>query len=138
MPSMGRIVASILLIVAGVAIVLIAIKAITIDEKLVHAPSWIIGLLGVLFIAGGLAAAFNAESGIAKWAAGTVVITITIVSGWVALYGPEAHFSGNLLFLSRETNVIIARVVFGCVSLLGVGIIAAAIKKTRRPNDASP
>lgn len=120
---------SIFLIVTGVVIALIALGTIPVDPESIHAPNWIIGLLGLLFLGGGLATVANPRSSLASWSAGTMVISITIVSAWVALYGPSEQFSGDLPFLSRETNVTIARIVFGLVALLGLAITAAAFKK---------
>jgi hypothetical protein len=85
--------------------------------------------LGLLFLGGGLAIVANPHSSFASWSAGTVVISVTIVSAWVALYGPSEQFSGDFPFLSRETNVTIARIVFGCVALMGLAITTAAFKK---------
>jgi hypothetical protein len=125
---------SIFLIVPGIVISLVAIDVIQLDPETVHAPNWIIGLLGLLFLGGGLATVVNPHNSLASWSAGTAVISLTIVSAWVALYGPSEQFSGDFPFLSRETNVTIARIVFGCVTLLGLAITAAAARNTwRRP-----
>jgi hypothetical protein len=127
---------SIFLIVPGIVVSLVAIDVIHIDPETVHAPNWIIGLLGLLFLGGGLATVVNPQSSLASWSAGTVVISLTVVSAWVALYGPSEQFSGDFPFLSRETNVTIARIVFGCVALLGLAITAAAARKTWGRSDS--
>jgi len=124
-----------LLIVAGIVISLVAVGVIPVDPESIHAPNWIIALLGLLFLGGGLATIVNPRSGLASWAAGTVVISITIVSAWVALYGPSEQFSGNFPFFSRETNVTIARIMFGCVAVLGLGITVAAARYIRRDSN---
>ena len=126
----ARILSSALLIVAGLVIELTVLDIISIDENLVHAPNWVISLLGILFLSSGLVIVVSPESSIASWSAGTLVIAMTLVSAWVAVYGSSEHFSGDLPFISRDTNVIIARIIFGCVSLLGLAIILAAAKKT--------
>jgi hypothetical protein len=117
-------------IVAGIVIELTTIDVISIDENLVHAPDWILGLCGLLFLSGGLAIVASPKSSIATWSAGTLVIFMTLISAWVAVYGASEHFSGDLPLLSRDSNVIIARIIFWCVSLLGLAITTAAIKKT--------
>lgn len=134
--SLDRILISIFLIVSGIAVELVAFDIIPIDEKRVHAPNWIIALLGILFLAGGLTIFVNPKSGIARWAAGIVVITITIVSAWVSVFGASEHFAGDWPFLSNDTNVIIARIMFGCIALMGLAIIVAAAKKSWGQNDA--
>ena len=131
MHSKARILCSALLIVAGLGIELTVLDFISIDDNLVHAPNWVIALLGILFLSSGLVIVVSPESSIATWSAGTLVIGLTMVSAWVAVYGSSDHFSGDLPpFISRDTTVIIARIIFGCVSLLGLAIILAAAKKT--------
>ena len=127
---MIRLFYSVPFVVAGIVIELIAIDVISIDESLVHAPDWIIGLCGLLFLSGGMAFVTSPKTSIATWSAGTLVISMTLISAWVAVYGASEHFSGDLPFISRDSNVIIARIIFGCVSLLGLAIIVAAAKKT--------
>ena len=114
----------------GIVIELTVLEVVSIDNSSVHAPDWVIALLDVLCLSGGLAIAFSPENRIAIWSAGSIVITMTIVSAWVAVYGSSEYFSGDLPFISRDTNVLIARIVFACVSLLGLAIIVAAAKKT--------
>lgn len=136
MHSKARILTSVLLLVSGLVIELTVFDIIPIDENLVHAPNWVIALLGILFLSGGLVIVVSPESSIATWSAGTLVIAMTLVSAWVAVYGSSEHFSGDLPFISQDTNVIIARIIFGCVSLLGLAIILAAAKKTWGRGDA--
>ncbi len=136
MHSKARILSSALLLVTGLVIELAVIDIISIDENLVHAPNWVIALVGILFLSGGLAVVVSPESYIATWSAGTLVIAITLVSAWVTAYGSSEHFSGDWPFVSQDTNVIIARIMFGCVSLLGVAIILAAAKKSWGRGDA--
>jgi len=131
-----RVLLSILLITAGIVVSLVAIDVVQVDPKTVHAPNWILGLLGLLFVGGGLATIARPQSGLASWSAGTVVIAITVVFAWVSLYGPGEQFSGDLPFLSREINVTIARILFGCVALLGLAITVAAAKKTWDRSDS--
>ena len=126
----SRLVCGLLAIVAGIVIELTAFGVISIDENLGHAPDWIIGLCGLLFLSSGFAVVTNPETGIATWSAGTVVIYMTFISAWVAIYGASEQFSGDLPLIPHGTNVLIARFIFGCVSLLGLAITVAAIKKT--------
>ncbi len=136
MHSKARILTSALLLVSGLVIELTVLDIIPIDDNLVHATDWVIALLGILFLSGGLVVVVSPESSIATWSAGTLVIGMTMVSAWVAVYGSSEHLSGDLPFISRGTNVIIARIIFGCVSLLGLAIIIAAAKKTWSRGDA--
>jgi len=129
-PSPGRILIGVLLLVASIVVSLVASGTISVDEDAVHAPNWILALLGLLFAGGGLATLVDPRTSLARWSAGTIVTTITIVSAWISLFGPSEHFSGDWPFLSDDANVLISRVVFGCVSLLGLAMIVAAAKKS--------
>jgi hypothetical protein len=126
----SRILVSVSLIIAGIVIELTVIDVISINENLVHAPDWIIALCGLLLLSSGLAGAASPKSAIATWSAGTLVISMTLISAWVAVYGPSEQFSGDFPIIPRDSNVIIARLIFGCVSLLGLAITVAAARKT--------
>ena len=128
--SPGRILTGVFLLAAGIVVGLIVSGTISVDEDAVHAPNWILALLGLLFAGSGLAVLVDPRTSLARWSAGTVVTTITIVSAWVSLFGPSEHFSGDWPFLSDDANVLVSRIVFGCVSLLGLAMIVAAAKKS--------
>ena len=119
------------LIMAGIIIELVAWGVVSVDKERVHAPMWVIGLTGLLFLAGGVLLA-KPGGRIGTWAGGVVVSVITVVSGWVALYGPAEHFSGDLPWIAGETNVLIARLVFACVALLGLAILVGAVARLGR------
>lgn len=128
----SRVPAGMLFLVAGVVIGLVAMGIIAVDEELLHAPRWVIGLLAALFFAGGLAMLVGPGTSLAQWSAGTIVVSMTIVSAWVSLYGASEHFSGDWPLLSKEANVLIARILFGAVAFLGLGIMVGAVKKSWR------
>ncbi|MEE8349094.1 MAG: hypothetical protein V3R94_05970, partial [Acidobacteriota bacterium] len=113
--STSRLLSGLLMIVAGGVIELTVIGVIPIDPNLVHAPGWVIALCGLLIMSGGLALLASPSSSIATWTGGMVVISMTLISAWVAVYGSSEQFSGDFPFISRDTNVLISRVVFGCV-----------------------
>ncbi len=128
--STSRLLIGLLMIVAGGVIELTVIGVVPIDPDLVHAPGWIIAICGLLIMSAGLALVASPGSGIVTWCGGVVVISMTLISAWVAVYGASQQFSGDFPFISRETNVLISRMVFGWVSLLGLAITVAAARKT--------
>ena len=128
--SWSRIVVGALLLIAGIVVWLALAGAISLDEKSINAPKWVIVLIGLLFIASGLAAGAISQGSVATWSGGAVVVTMTVISGWVALFGSSAHFSGDNTFLSKSADEIVTRIIFGSVSLLGLAIIGAAALKT--------
>ncbi len=134
-PPPRRILVGVLLLLAGIVVSLVASGIISVDEDAVHAPKWILALLGLLFAGSGLATLVDPRTSLARWSAGTVVTTITVVSAWVSLFGSNEHFSGDWPFLSDDANVQISRIVFGCVALLGLAMIVAAARKTWNKED---
>lgn len=65
----------------------------------------------------------------ARMAAGIAVVGITVICAWVALFGDTRYFSGGLSMFSRDTEVRIARALFGSVAILGVAISANAVRR---------
>lgn len=116
----------------GLFIGLVAFGVLPVPEENIHAPRWVIGLIAAMFFGFGLAVLLPPGSSLARWFGGAIVVSMTVVSGWVALFGGSEHFSGDWPFLSRDTNVLIARIVFGCVSLLGLAMIAGAATSSWR------
>ncbi len=115
------------LIGAGLAIVAVASGLIEPDPGSVHAPSWVLGLCGVVFIGGGAAVLFPSSSRWRSIAAGSLVVSMGIIAGWVALFGPGEHMSGGFWFVPHDTNVWIGRIVFGLGSLMCFAIAAWAL-----------
>lgn len=132
MKPLARRAMGLFLVGAGVAVELVALGIIPFDAQRIHAPMWVLSLSGVLFLAGGFTVLAPPGSGLAIWCGGAVVVSITAVSAWVALYGPEEGFSGGLPWIPRELDLLIARLMFGCVALLGLAIMAGAAAGLRR------
>jgi len=101
-----------------------------------HAPRWVVGLAGLIFASGGVAA-IAPTRGILNLAAGIVVGGLSAICAWIALFGEAEYFSGSLSVFSRSTDVLIARVVFGLVALLGAAIFANAVRHAMRGDDGS-
>lgn len=122
----------VIFLAVGLFIGLIASGEIAIAEEDLHAPRWILGLIAVAFAGFGLAVLVPLGSRFAPWFGGAIVVSMTLIFGWVALFGAGAQFSGDWPFFSRSANVLIARIVFGCVTLLGLAMIVGAAMKTRK------
>lgn len=115
-------------ILMGVMISMAAFGVGPMSGSQTHAPSWVIGLAGVLFASSGVVVVAPAHR-IAGLAAGVVVVGLTVISAWVALFGEAQYFSGGFSVFSKATEVFIARIMFGSVAILGIAISANAVRR---------
>ena len=115
------------LIGAGLVIVAVALGVLEPDPGSVHAPLWILALGGVVFVGGGVAVLVSPSSRLRSIAAGSLVVSMGIIAGWVALFGAGEHMSGGFWFVPHDTNVWIGRIVFGLASLMCFAIAAWAL-----------
>jgi len=96
----------------------IALEILPVDPEKIHAPHWVIGLAGAVFIFGGLAIGFRSNELLVSLLGNLIVASFAAVAAWVALDGSSDQFSGGIPFLPHEVNVKIARVMFGGGSIL--------------------
>ncbi len=121
-------------ILRGVMILFAAFGVGPMSGSKVHAPMWIIGLAGVLFTSAGVVVIAPSQA-IVRIAAGILVVGLSAIFAWVALFGEAQYFSGGLSIFSNATEVMIARVLFGLVAILGIAIAVNALLKTLRKGD---
>ena len=128
----------------GTMVVMIALDVIPTDPEKVHAPDWVIGLAGAVFIFGGLAIAFRANALLVCLLGNLIVASFAIVAAWVALDGSSDQFSGGIPFLPHGFNVKIARVMFGGGAILCALMLIPGIRhllkflRRRAPTEAGP
>ncbi len=115
-------------ILMGVLILLAAFGIGPMSGSRMNAPRWIIGLCGLFFASGGVVLIAPTHK-VASLAAGIAVMGITVICAWIALFGDAQYFSGGLSMFSRDTEVLIARALFGAVAILGVAISANAMRR---------
>ena len=112
----------------GVLISMVAFGAGPMSESPIHAPRWVIGVAGVLFASCSVVLVAPAH-GSARVAAGVIVVGLSAICGWVALFGEARYFSGGMSMFPRATEVFMARVVFGMVAILGTAVSANALRR---------
>ncbi len=115
-------------ILMGVLILLAAFGIGPMAASRMNAPHWIIGLCGLFFASGGVILIAPTHK-IARLAAGIAVVGITVVCAWAALFGDARYFSGGMSVFSQDTEVLIARALFGGVAILGGAISANAVRR---------
>ena len=117
-----------LLVMVGFFPILIALGVIPAGDE-AHAPMWVIGLCGVVFVSGGIMALIGRESRFTAIFAALLCGCFMLVGVWVAAFAPAEGFSGGLPLLSQATNVTLARWVFGLGALMCGGVSLYAIRE---------
>ena len=112
----------------GVIIILAVFGLGPMSDSDTHAPRWLIGIAGILFLSCGVMV-IEAFHKLASLTAGLATIGMTVICGWIAIFGEDEHFSGGPSIFSDPTEVLIARVLFGSVALLGAAITINALRK---------
>ncbi len=115
-------------ILMGLLILLAAFGFGPMSGSRMNAPRWVIGLCGLFFASGGVVVIAPAHK-LASLAAGIAVVAITVICAWIALFGDARYFSGGLSMFSHNTEVLIARALFGAVAVLGAAISVHALRK---------
>lgn len=92
-----------------------------------NAPDWIIALGGWVFVGCGLLLV-DLPRIMTHLVAGATVLAFTASFAWVALFGDARHFSPGPAWLSEETNLLTARIIFGMAALLGAAIFVFAMR----------
>ena len=113
----------------GLAILSAAFGYGPMSDSAMHAPRWVIGTSGVIF----LSIAFiliEKYHTLTSFIAGIVTVGMTLICGWIAVFGEDEYFSGSWSLFSDRVEVLIARVLFGLVAGLGAAITINAIRKT--------
>ena len=112
----------------GILISMAAFGVGPMSDSQMHAPRWVVGVAGVLFASSSVVLVAPAHR-IARVAAGVIVVGLSAICAWVALFGEAQYFGGGTSLFSRSTEVFIARVVFGMVAILGTAISANALRR---------
>jgi hypothetical protein len=125
-------VAGSLCLLAGALIWGIAFGVVPAEPGSVHAPVWILSLAGGVFALAGLALVFRSHEIFVCVLGNLIILCFAGIGAWVSLFGPAAHFSGGVPFVSPEANVTIARVAFGCGALLCALILIPGLHQLQR------
>ena len=125
-----RLAIALLCVGIGVFLLLLASELIPgLQRQASDAPNSIIALAGLVFFIAGCMVFLGAESRANDLLAGLLCLSFGLIGAWVAFLSPSEGFSGGLPFVSRESNVSIARVVFGAGSLVCLAIAAWAFRR---------
>ena len=113
-----RLVTGIVVIVIGVAIALVAVGMIPVDPRSINCPLWVLLLVGLLMVCGGLAALAGLGSTASTVLVGLAVTMMAVVFTWVAGWAPSDGISGGIPFLPPPWNRAVGRIAFGIGAVL--------------------
>ena len=100
-----------------------------VDEAGLSAPPWVVAGAGFAFIIAGFMILFARHSRINDLLAGVLLLLFGIMGVWVSLFSASDGFSGGLPFLSRETNVLLGRWLFGLGALISFAMCGYAFRR---------
>jgi hypothetical protein len=92
-------------------------------------PIWVIWLIGVVFVIAGVMIFLRNHSRALDFFAAIILASFTLIGGWVSLFASPEGFSGGIPFLPYDTNVVLARVMFGLGALMCFGGFVYAVKR---------
>ncbi len=89
-------------------------------------------MAGLVFAAGGVALMLPPGSRVRMAMVAILVSGFAVLGAWVALTGSAETIEGGLFFLSRETNALLGRILFGLGSLISAVILIVVLRQFRR------
>jgi len=137
-------------LVPGLYLIGIGLHWFPVDPASVHAPGWVIAICGLIFFSAGWCIfdlAWKLTRNPVKWMMVTLLLGMTVVSGWVAFGPGERRFeqtrsAGGMLLVERETSTLDeaeGRRKFGIATVMlvaGMGIYVVAGIRRRRAKAA--
>lgn len=117
---------------AGLLITAVALGLISVPPEDVHAPMWVLGLCGSVFVLGGIMAMAGPKARVTALGAALMCLCFGVVGGWVAIAAPPGSIAGGIPLLSQETNDTIGRFLFGGGALMCLAIAALALRQFLR------
>ncbi len=121
-----------LFIAVGLFIIAISIDLIKVDESSFHAPRWVVFLAGTASALAGLLLFIGKNSRVSYLLVGLLLLSMGASATWISLFGSIEGFSGGIPLLSREANVVIARVLAGFGAIMSFGFSAYAFRRAIR------
>ena len=110
-------------ILAGLFPIAAATGLIQVDPDSMHAPRWVIGSAGGLFVLAGIAILAHRHLFLPSLIVPIILTLFAAVFGWVGLGPGKREFDGGLPFVSFEFNNWLGRGLFGFFSIL-MGLVA--------------
>lgn len=111
-------------VLIGLWLFAVALGFIPVPPGTLHAPRWVLGAIGVLFVLGGLLAATSSGGRVATALAASLLTLLGMLGGWVAAFGES-----DLMRMAASTGAVAiaipaphaplaARIAFGVGALI--------------------
>jgi len=119
-----RVVLGSLVLLTGLWITGMAFGLIDFDASKLNVPVWVFAVCGLLFVTAGIMSFIGTKNRYNELLASFLLLGMGITGGWVSLLGDTEYIAGGIPFLSGQTNILLARILFGlgtciCLSLSG-------------------
>jgi len=92
-------------------------------------PLWVIGLVGLTFVTASVMIFMREHSRALDLFAALILASFALIAGWVTFFASPEGFSGGIPFLPNDTNVALARIIFGLGAILCFGAFLYALKR---------
>jgi len=119
-----------LMISTGAAFLAASVGLIALAPSVSQPPRTILFLVSIIAITGGSLILIRGQTRGRDGLAGFMMLAFAAVGGWAAVWGPAQRISGGLPFLPPETNVVLARILFGAGALFCLALSAYAIRRS--------
>ena len=125
----GTVILACLCLAIGATIVLMAAGIIEVADESVHAPRWVLGLCGLVFLLGGFMMLAGAKSRFNALGAAILCGSFGLIGVWATFFTPDDAITGGVPFLSQSTNATIGRWLFGAGFLISFAIAWVALRQ---------
>ena len=115
-------------IAVGTYPILLAAGIVEPEPGQLHAPRWVVGTAGGLFVILGLYLPFPHTKARSHALGAVICLGFSAMGGWVALFAEPGSISGGIPFLPQSINHDIGRVVFGSGALLALAMGVHALR----------
>ena len=116
----------------GLYLLAISFRLLETDSASTHAPMWIIGLIGIVFMVAGCMILLRKHNRLLDVLAAIICFSFAVVGIWVSLFSPSEGFSGGIPFVSESINIFLARGVFGLGAIVTSLMCLYAIRRALR------
>lgn len=117
---------------AGVLPILVVVDWLPVDPASIHAPSWVLLVIGAVFIIAGLMVIVGLRSRLNDALAAILLIGFAALGFWAAFGADADTMTGGIPFVSRETNASIGKWLFAIGAIMSGGMAVYAIKRALR------
>jgi len=92
-------------------------------------PLWVVAAVGFIFVIAGFMIFLRDQSRALDLLAAILLGAFTLITAWITFYSSSEGFSGGIPFASQDTNVSLARVMFGLGTLMCFAGFLYALKR---------